>query len=210
MSSKMRSYIISFSIIAAALVLLLVFLLLPKRKSEPIIPLTCSVEDVTINVGESVTEFLQISNENASVSFEVDKEGIISIDKDKIVGLAKGETSVTVKIEFQGEKIDSSFNVTVLDANIVENGYRIEFNSILNCEINENNIKINGDVAQFSFLVYDLDGTTIENPQVSFVVPENVTLVCDFGVCQLLATENCQIKLVFAALNFETLLNIIV
>lgn len=208
MNKKVVSIIVALSILALSIVLMLVFLLSAnKGKDLPIgESLNIEVDDISLGKGESRHDFYKVNNENASVSFELNKDGIILIDKDKIEGLNAGEVVVTIYAEIENQTVSKNFNVKVYDENL-----HVSIIHIDNCfYIQEDNILImEKEIAQFRIEVFDNLNQPINDLNYKIICEnENVTVEKEIFGILISSVENCQLYFVFNDLNFTFLLNV--
>lgn len=208
MNKKVVSIIVALSILALSIVLMLVFLLSAnKGKDLPIgESLTIEVDDISLGKGESRHDFYKVNNENASVSFELNKDGIILIDKDKIEGLNAGEVVVTIYAEIENQTVSKNFNVKVYDENL-----HVSIIHIDNCfYIQEDNVLImEKEIAQFRIEVFDNLNQPINDLNYKIICEnENVTVEKEIFGILISSVENCQLYFVFNDLNFTFLLNV--
>lgn len=100
-----------------ALVAALIILLLPKDK-----PLTISAKDVSLSVGESKTMEYELSVSFAIVKSDASNPEIAKIERNKIVGVAAGETTIMLVAEYNGKTADCSFKVVVTASSQMPDG----------------------------------------------------------------------------------------
>ena len=208
MNKKVISVIVALSMLALAIVLMLVFLLgANKGKDLPIgESLTIEVEDISLGRGESRYNFYKVNDENAAVSFELNKEGIILIDKDKIEGLNAGEVVVTIYVEIDNQIVSKNFNVSVFEENL-----RVSIIHLDNCFYvqEDNTLIMEKEIAQFRVEVFDNLIQPINDLNYKIICEnENVTIEKEFSSILISSVENCQLYLIFNDLNFTFLLNV--
>ncbi|MCI8555327.1 MAG: hypothetical protein HFI85_02005 [Clostridia bacterium] len=208
MNKKVISVIVALSMLALAIVLMLVFLLgANKGKDLPIgESLTIEVEDISLGRGESRYNFYKVNDENAAVSFELNKEGIILIDKDKIEGLNAGEVVVTIYVEIDNQIVSKNFNVSVFEENL-----RVSIIHLDNCFYvqEDNTLIMEKEIAQFRVEVFDNLNQPINDLNYKIICEnENVTIEKEFSSILISSVENCQLYLIFNDLNFTFLLNV--
>ena len=90
-------------------------------------------QDLNMQVGEVKSNYYTVSIEDATITINVDKEGIIDIDEDKIVANKSGVVNVEVTAMTDGVTAKDSFSVVVADKD-----YRYEIIPVLNCTYGEN------------------------------------------------------------------------
>ncbi|MBO5395003.1 MAG: hypothetical protein J6A28_03770 [Clostridia bacterium] len=202
---SLRVYVISGMMIAASLVLLLVFLLVPGKRDGNLIPLNCSVESIEMEIGESKADFYHLSHDEALVSFKVDKEGIIEIDEQKITALKSGVVTVQMTVTLNDQSITEVFVVTVLAEE-----YSLKITPITDCEVAGNTIYLSGTACQFSVEFINKKGETVEDAQVSYTPTNNARIQFAFGVYMLLASEDCAVTFSVSEYNFSMIFNVII
>ncbi|MBQ8909021.1 MAG: hypothetical protein IJY90_01885 [Clostridia bacterium] len=198
-------YIVSGLIIAASIAILLVFLLLPQKKTNIIIPLNCTAEDIEMEIGQTKINFYQVSHENAIVSFSVDKSDIIDIDKDKIVALNAGKVTVEMTVTVDDKQVKDVFIVTVL-----ANQYTMKFKVASGGTLTGNTLTLTSKECQFYAHFYDKKGEELTDCQIMTAVSGNATLAYEFGMYKLTASSDCLVTFSVSELNFVATLNVIV
>ncbi|MBE7073696.1 MAG: hypothetical protein E7379_01190 [Clostridiales bacterium] len=143
-------YLISGILIAVSLVIVLVFVLLPRESTGLIRPLNYSFENVELKVGESKTDFYQISVSNALLTFSVDQEGIIEIDNEHIKGLKAGNVVVCVEINHNSQVLTEEFNVTVY-----QDEYHLEIDVVQGGEFKDGSLILSSSICDFNIFIYD-------------------------------------------------------
>lgn len=205
MKGKVVAFIISGALVVVSVAILLIFFLSPNNNvAPPVTPLVCDTHDITLTVGDSESDFMEVSIEEAQIEFSTDKAGIITIQDGVITAIKAGSTTVTASVSYNEESVSSSFVVTVINKD-----YSITFSAISNCTIENNNLHLNG-IATFSFTLFTPAGEVVKDPKVELKVPTTVVYTHNFGQYQLKASENCEIKLIFSEINFEATLNVFV
>lgn len=204
MKENKRYYIISAIILAVAVAMLLVFLLIPKGGKIAAV-LNCNAENIQMERGETGNDFYQLSDENAAVEFRVDKEGIISIDKDKIIAQNPGIVNVEIVVTLNGQSISEYFVVTVL-----ADDYVLNLISSSGCTINGNVLTITDSVCEFTIQLLDKNGQIITDKPIVVSASNGADCTMLFGVYRLSATENCVLTLFVNELDFSCSYNVVV
>ena len=193
-----KIYIISSCLIAVAVAILLVFLFLPTGDSSPKDIINSHVEDFEMEIGETKSGFLHISNKNAEISFEVDKEGIIDINENRIIGLKAGEVVVEVKITYAEQSISDEFKVTVLSSEYILN-LELTYGGYVENEV----LYMTQNVCQFDVIFLDRSGKEIVDCEISLSASNNSTIEKCFGYYRLTATDDCEITVEIEQYNFN-------
>lgn len=204
--NKTKVVISCLSILALSIIILLVYFVFIDNKSSNNNYLTCFVYDKTINVGESIYNFYDINDNTAEISFEVDKENIIEIDKFHIKGLNVGEVNITLIAKTKDEKIEKEFKV-----NVVKKEYTFEFTSIYGCNIQQDNIFTENGQFQFNLIVKDENNTLLEDVDFDIYSDKTSTIIDkSFSSILIIAQENCTLTFVFNDFSITLTKNVII
>ena len=199
MKENKKYYIISGVIFALAAVLLLVFLLVPKKNASPSL-LNCTVEDITIDIGEEKTDFYQLSNPNADIQFKFDKSDIIQINEERVVGVKAGVVNVEMVLTLNGQTISEYFKVTVLAED-----YSLHLIPNENCSFSDGRLMMAQDVCTFTLEMIDKNGQLITDKAIAVSTSNGASCTMLFGVYRLTSTGDCVITFSVEELNFETI-----
>ena len=202
MKRKVYTILTCCFIVVISIVLLLVFVIFPNKKDLKL-SLSCKYNNenyLSLSVGDIIEDYYEINDENAEITIEVDKEGIVFINKDKIEGLNAGEVKVIIKAKTSKESIEKSFVVKVF----AKEEYRINFVAIKNCTFEGDNIYITNSVFQFRLEVYDKLNKIIENLEYE-ISSDNTNTIIDksFATVMIVAQENCNLTFVFNGLSLN-------
>ena len=162
MERNLRRIIASLVITAVALSMLLAFLLWPKGRDNDFVPLSCTTSDIVLNEGDEKTDFYILSHEDATITFYVDKEGIIDINEDRILALSAGSVEVVATVSLNDQSITATFKVTVIAEEC-----HVKLSAVANCTIEDLVVSVSGDHAEFVFLLYDKNGELVGEPRVN-------------------------------------------
>ena len=77
MTKRLSTIIISLIMIATSLTLLLIFFTFNKTEKTILERLTLRADNLSLTVGETVTNFYDVSSENAVVTFDIENPSII-------------------------------------------------------------------------------------------------------------------------------------
>ena len=201
---KTISILVSFGIIALSIIILLVFFVfkdINKQKLEPSVNITAS--DISMNIGEEKFEFYNINNDKAIVKFKIDKEGIINVDKEKIVALKVGVVNVTIIATLNDFVTQTDFCVKVYG-----NEYSFIINEIKNCEFRDNVLYKQGTSCQFRITLYDKLGQIAENLTPT-VTSTSEYVDYQFGNIIVASNIDCVIYFYYSTINYTITLNII-
>ena len=152
-------------------------------------------QDLNMQVGEVKSNYYTVSIEDATISVNVDKEGIIDIDEDKIVANKSGVVNVEVTAMLDGVTAKDSFSVVVADKD-----YRYEIIPMLNCTYGENLVMSN-NVCYFNVIVYDKMGETLDD--VKFICSATNGAHIERGMSSfILSTDkNCFVTIILPNFN---------
>lgn len=213
MNKRIVSILVSLVVLAISVTLLLVFMLGKNNnndaESDNHLPLNCLVYDLNISVGEKVYDYYEVNDKTAIISFSVDNNDIIDINKDYIEGKKVGKVTVTINLSNNKEQISKSFIVEVF-----QEGYKFKIYTYDNCEFIEKdgNLIVYNDIASFGIEIYDLMDNKIENSIKEFYYDKNkISIINEFGTFQIFdIKENCKIDFECLNIDFKFSINIII
>lgn len=199
-----RGFVIikSLIILAISVFLLLIFIYFTKKPNTVEKNINISVKNISLNVGEEKYNFYSINNDKASVSFEVNKEGIIEINHEKIIALNAGEVTVTITANLNNFTTEKSFTVKVY-----ANNYSYSIVPVQGCSVENNNIFKTQEVCQINIIFKDKLNQDIE--VAAYISPlYSDKIIYEFGQYQIITYEDCEIKIFYPEINFNVLLKI--
>lgn len=204
--NKTKAVISCLSILALSIIILLVYFVFIDNKSSNNNYLTCFVYNKTINVGESIYNFYEINDNTAEISFEVDKENVIEIDKFHIKGLNVGEVNIILIAKTKDEKIEKEFKV-----NVVKKEYTFEFTSIYGCNFQQDTIFTENGQFQFNLIVKDENNILLEDVDFDIYSDKTSTIIDkSFSSILIITQENCTLTFVFNDFSITLTKNVII
>ncbi len=162
-----------------------------------------STDDLVIYKGSYVENFYEVNVDDAEITFAVDKEGIININKDRLEGCEVGEVDVLISAESHGSIASDTFKVTVIDRDY---SYTVE--PVIDCTFEDNTLFMPNDECFFKFQILDTYGKVFDT-HVSYEVIGNGKLDSDLGRFVLITSEDCVIKFYAEEIDFEVVINVI-
>ena len=204
MKKGIWTYIVSGVLGVVAVVGLLLLLFLPKNTGKSFEPVNLYVEDIVLQVGQTKTDFYQISAQDYQITFQADRDGVIEIDENKIVAIDAGKVNVKVSVNVAGNTIEESFCVTVLATS-----WSYMFENLTGCVIEGDNIVLSNSVAQFKIKCFDENGLEITNPTIETVASDGVDVSYEFGIIKITASKSGVIEFSIAQSQIEFSMNVI-
>lgn len=196
LNKKVLFWIVSVVIALVSIILSIVFCVNMSRNEDNKANLfNINCQDLNMQVGEVKSNYYTVSIEDATISVNVDKEGIIDIDEDKIVANKSGVVNVEVTAMLNGVTAKDSFSVVVADKD-----YRYEIIPMLNCTYGENLVMSN-NVCYFNVIVYDKMGETLDD--VKFICGATNGAYIERGMSSfILSTDkNCSVTIILPNFN---------
>lgn len=194
MNKRLITIVSCLIILAASVVLLLVFLVVnPSNKDalEGANEIKISVNDVSLSVGEEVKNFYYINDLSAEITFEVEKPEIASVTKYSISGLKVGET--IVKITAKNSKFEESKSFKI---KVSEKSLRLEIAAVKNCKIVDTNIlQCLSNSVQFTIYLYDDNDNLLDDFQFSVSSDEPVIVRKNLFNVNIILYNNCLINI---------------
>ncbi len=209
MNKRWLTIISCLSILGITVVLLLVFLLC-SPSSPAVIPeysLSASVKNLNISVGDKIYDFYEINDKNAVITFEVNKEGIIEINKDYILGVNEGEVSVILHAKTSSQSTSYEFIVVVHEKN-----YTVKIDGIENCSFDDktNTLFAYDNVCQILFNFYDLKGNVIKFKDCDFILSDtDAEVYKEFSNAIFTIYKNCCLSIRIDYSKVVTYINIV-
>lgn len=210
MNKKVLTIVSCLLILAISATLLLIILLVVDKNNDenelPYSELTCNVNDIYIKTGDKLYDFYSFNQVDVDVSFKIDKEGVINIDKNCIDALSTGKVTVEITGR-KGDKIcQKQFFVTVIDE-----GYQIKIIPVINCRVNDNTdtIYMESNSCQFYIEIYNEENIKLDNINYELNCEnQNVVLDCEFINYLLITNENCKLILSFEKSSVKIEINV--
>ena len=156
MKKRIFTTLFCCGVLIIGIILLLVFL--PQKDKNPSNSLTCNIEEnISLSVNSKKENYYSLNDSTATLTFEVDKEGIIEINEDYIKGISAGVVKVVMTASTSTDTVKVEFTVTVY-----ENAYSIKINPIDACSFENNTFYITNNVFQFSAEIFDKSNNKVD------------------------------------------------
>lgn len=163
-------------LILCAVVISAVIFFVPKnKKASPVnadFSLEVSAQDLNIKKGERREGFYTVSQENASISFDIENENLVKIENRTLIALAEGKTNLTITARLQGNAHEVTISITISDEKTVT------ISPLENCRVQEGRIFADQNVFAFDINIFDCQGQPISYPY-ECRTPEGVTMKRD-------------------------------
>lgn len=194
---KRLIYIISSLLILIVSIVIVLFTFVFTNDEEIKAPLRVYAEDITMFVGTNIKDFYRVSNENAEITFDVEKDNIILVNKTEIVGLKVGETKVTINAKIDGEEAKDTFIVSVYNEGIICNIEAKEF-----CTTDENVINMTSNVCRVNFKFYDKENKLITTG-FEFDKPDGLRIIHNISDYTIVAENDCKFTIVLKNYKYK-------
>ena len=160
MTKKTITILASLFILAISFFLLLIFFAFNSHSfnNNTKDNLILSANNLTLNIGDVVYNYFDVSEDNAQITITTNNNNIIEINKEYIRGLEVGNVTVTIMAEYNGLHAKQSFLVIVKN-----DGYSFNIIPISSCSYENNNIYLLSQVCQFRIEVFDFYGKRLDN-----------------------------------------------
>ena len=160
MTKKTITILASLFILAISFFLLLIFFAFNRHSfnNNTKDNLILSANNLTLNIGDVVYNYFDVSEDNAQITITTNNNNIIEINKEYIRGLEVGNVTVTIMAEYNGLHAKQSFLVIVK-----KDDYSFNIIPISSCSYENNNIYLLSQVCQFSIEVFDFYGKRLDN-----------------------------------------------
>lgn len=201
----MKYLLLSFCILAISLTLLLFFVFLKDNflNSNQILTITSS--DISLKVGDKVSNFYNVSDENAEVQISAQDESVFIVENDQLLAIKPGSTIITIVANLNGDKANTSFLLTV-----ERDGYSYNITPIQNCTINENNVTLTDHACQISVVVYDKLDNVYFPENLTCSASNNAIIIKEIDSFILVSSEDCKVTISYPDISFEIVLNVVV
>lgn len=203
MTKRISSLILSLVMLGISSILLLIYFTFNGSDDSPI-PLTLSAKNLTLYVGQTVRDFYQLSNNNASLSFNVSQSNIIDINRERVIGLNVGKVSVLLTASLDEQVIEQKIEVVVLN-----DGYTFSLTPIKNCHFEDSTLFTQNDFSVFSIDVFDEQNNKINYGKYNIVSSSQIYIQRDFNNFTLVANENCIVKFDFYEIEYVVEINVV-
>ncbi len=210
MNKKILIGICSLGIVSVAIILCIVLLLVPKNRDENTtnsLYVYSNVQNLNIKVGEEIRNFYSVSNPNAEITFELDKENIIDIDKYRIKGLQCGEVNVTIIATLNDEVARDTCKVIVSQE---ECKIKFVFKEDENCQFDEINqtLYLKGNSFLYQITLIDRAGNTVDEFNVDITTTNGCKIIDEFLFDAVIVEEDCEITFAFIDYDFVYTLSV--
>ena len=125
--------------------------------------LTLSARNITLKIGQSVYNFYQLSDDNATLSFEVSEENIVDINNERIVGLKAGKVTLFITATTSNQMARDSIEIVV-----VNSSYSYLIAPSQNCEFNDNTLYMTDIFCSFTLEIFDMYGQVVLEPKYNY------------------------------------------
>ncbi len=203
MTKRILSIITSLALLAISSILLIVYFAFGGDSSTS--TLTLSARNITLKVGQSVYNFYQLSDDNATLSFEVSEENIVDINNERIVGLKAGKLTLFITATTSNQMARDSIEIVVLNSS-----YSYLITPSQNCEFNDNTLYMTDIFCSFTLEIFDIYGQIVLEPKYNYSSNEEVEFFREFRYFTLVAEKDCMVTLDFYEINFEFSFSVIV
>lgn len=119
MTKRLSTIIISLIMIATSLTLLLIFFTFNKTEKTILERLTLRADNLSLTVGETVTNFYDVSSENAVVTFDIENPSIISINGKNLFALDVGKTNIKITASLNDVTTETNMTVEITNESFV-------------------------------------------------------------------------------------------
>lgn len=197
--------IASVFLLVASIIILLVFFVFNKDNSEAEYKvLRINADNVTLYVGQSLENYFTVSNEDAVITIDVDKDGIVNIDKEKIVALKSGKVNVKLTASYQDTISSDYFSITVLNRD-----YSFDIRGIENCYYKDSTLYITQNICQFAVDIYDKTGQMLKQPSIKYSCSDSIELQKQLGFYILKADKDGIIEFFEDEINYSFNLKVV-
>lgn len=202
---RIATIITSLIILAISIIMLVVFLVLIKNNSsaEQTI-LRIKAEDIVMLIGETREDYYDVNVENAYVNIDIDNEGIIDINNDRIVALKSGQVKVTLTAVTDGSISKDTFTINVMSID-----YEYELIQTINCQYEDNILYANSNVIQFNIELYDLNGEIIQYPNIECSANNGAILDKQMSFYILVLENDCELNFYVSEIDFSFTIDVI-
>lgn len=204
-NKRTLTIIASLCLLIVSIVLLIVFLVIKNsdNSSANITLLRITANDITLNVGQSVEDYYTISNPDAKIDIEIDKQNIIQIDKTSITAIKSGIVKVTLTAVLDDATAKENFTVTVSAPD-----YSYQVANVQGGSFQNNTIYVSkSSPAAFKVDVYDKLGQAIAVSELDYTISSGI-IQNQLGTFIVIADENCVITFTIRGIDYTFFLNV--
>lgn len=192
MTKKTITILASLFILAISFFLLLIFFAFNRHSfnNNTKDNLILSANNLTLNIGDVVYNYFDVSEDNAQITITTNNNNIIEINKEYIRGLEVGNVTVTIMAEYNGLHAKQSFLVIVK-----KDDYSFNIIPISSCSYENNNIYLLSQVCQFSIEVFDFYGKRLDNLTYQINSTNDSKFYMELSNFILITNSNCLITI---------------
>lgn len=206
-TKKKRIILLSaIALLLASIVVLVIYFCMfrPKTQSSDVFTISCPNLEMT--VGQTSSLPIEMSYEDAELSFQIDDGSIAVISDGSITALKAGVTKVRVDASYQNKQASCSFSVSVS-----RQSFSCRLTENADCKIFNDQIFLTSSSCQFSLQLYDEFDNLILNPLVEASVSDNENMMIEklpFGFL-LSASKDGFVTFNFYQLDFSITFEVI-
>ncbi len=192
MTKKTITILASLFILAISFFLLLIFFAFNSHSfnNNTKDNLILSANNLTLNIGDVVYNYFDVSEDNAQITITTNNNNIIEINKEYIRGLEVGNVTVTIMAEYNGLHAKQSFLVIVK-----KDDYSFNIIPISSCSYENNNIYLLSQVCQFRIEVFDFYGKRLDNLTYQINSTNDSKFYMELSNFILITNSNCLITI---------------
>ena len=192
MTKKTITILASLFILAISFFLLLIFFAFNSHSfnNNTKDNLILSANNLTLNIGDVVYNYFDVSEDNAQITITTNNNNIIEINKEYIRGLEVGNVTVTIMAEYNGLHAKQSFLVIVKN-----DDYSFNIIPISSCSYENNNIYLLSQVCQFRIEVFDFYGKRLDNLTYQINSTNDSKFYMELSNFILITNSNCLITI---------------
>lgn len=192
MTKKTITILASLFILAISFFLLLIFFAFNSHSfnNNTKDNLILSANNLTLNIGDVVYNYFDVSEDNAQITITTNNNNIIEINKEYIRGLEVGNVTVTIMAEYNGLHAKQSFLVIVK-----KDDYSFNIIPISSCSYENNNIYLLSQVCQFGIEVFDFYGKRLDNLTYQINSTNDSKFYMELSNFILITNSNCLITI---------------
>lgn len=192
MTKKTITILASLFILAISFFLLLIFFAFNRHSfnNNTKDNLILSANNLTLNIGDVVYNYFDVSEDNAQITITTNNNNIIEINKEYIRGLEVGNVTVTIMAEYNGLHAKQSFLVIVK-----KDDYSFNIIPISSCSYENNNIYLLSQVCQFRIEVFDFYGKRLDNLTYQINSTNDSKFYMELSNFILITNSNCLITI---------------
>lgn len=157
-----------------------------------------------MQVGQEVTNFYVVSDENAEIKIQAQDESIFLIENNKLIALKVGSTTITIFASLDGDRAKTSFLLT-----IERDGYSFILTPIQNCSFSENILLLTDNACQFSVEIYDKMNALYTPQNMNYSATNNAIITKEVTSFVLVSQENCIITINYPDIEYSVNIQVV-